>query len=250
MSGTEICAYGDASVDIYDQLIVSETDPACLQFLRRFAGRGARALELGPGTGRVAIPLMSDGVVIDGIEPSDKMIALMRQKERLAGNARRIEIVGSDMSRFDANAEYDLVFVLKHTLYLAPTRDGQQDVLRNVARSLRKGGVFVFEGIVPDPSRYDRGQCVRTSIVRSDAVCIEASIYNPVHQTLSSTEIYFYRGKIYLVPITARYIWPSELDQMASAVGMELKERCATWAGDAFDESSHNNISVYVKTGA
>jgi SAM-dependent methyltransferases len=240
-------AYGDASVEIYDELIVPGTDPHNLELLLRFAGGGGRALELGPGTGRVAVPLASRGISVDGIESSQKMILKLRERERLVGNSRAIEIVGNDMRTFNTPPDYDLVFVLKHTLYLAPTLSDQKDVLRNVARSLKMNGAFVFEGIVPDPSRYEDGQCVRASLVTGDTVCLEASVYNRADQTLSSTEIFFYKGKIYLVPIRARYIWPSELDLIASSVGLELKERYSTWKGDTFSESSYNNISVYVK---
>lgn len=241
MKGYDLNSYGDAASDIYDELM-GEAESTCVDFLARHAP-GGRALELGIGTGRAAIPLAKKGILVDGIESSSRMVEKLTAK----AGAEGIRLVGSDMREFAFREEYDLVFVLLHTLYMAPSIAEQLSVLRSVAESLKIGGRFIFEGIVPDPSRFTDGQCVRTSWVTAKAVSLEASMYNRMDQTISGMRILIADGKITQVPIHARYIWPVELDLMAKSVGLDLELRTSDWYGSEFNEDSKNNISVYVK---
>jgi SAM-dependent methyltransferase len=241
MKGYDLNSYGDAASEIYDELM-GEAEPACADLLARCAN-GGMALELGIGTGRAAIPLLERGVAVDGIESSPLMVHKLVAKDRASG----IRIVGNDMREFAFPCQYDLVFVLLHTLYMAPSLKEQLDVLRSVATSLKPGGRFVFEGIVPQPSRFTDGQCVRTSWVTARAVSLEASMYNSEDQTISGMRILMADGKITQVPIHARYIWPAELDLMANSVGLTLEARFSDWNGAPFGESSNNNISIYIK---
>ena len=62
--------YGDRIAEVYDQLYPT-VDEACVRFLADLVGHG-RALELGIGTGRVAIPLRKAGVDVAGVDASPR----------------------------------------------------------------------------------------------------------------------------------------------------------------------------------
>ena len=78
MSEFSGAAYGDGIADIYDALY-PELDDRAVAVLAELAGTG-RALELGIGTGRVALPLQAAGVHVEGIDVSGAMIAKLREK--------------------------------------------------------------------------------------------------------------------------------------------------------------------------
>src|SRR5215218_8151510 len=67
--------YDESSADMFDPAVV---DPA-VEFLAELAGEGA-ALELGIGTGRIALPLSQRGVRVQGIDLSESMVAKLREK--------------------------------------------------------------------------------------------------------------------------------------------------------------------------
>lgn len=75
----EAAGYGEEHARVYDQIYGSRFAPgAAVQALAAAAGSGS-VLELGVGTGRLAIPLLARGIPVDGIEASPAMIARLRQ---------------------------------------------------------------------------------------------------------------------------------------------------------------------------
>ncbi len=70
--------YGERIAEIYDDLY-ADYDPAAIERLRELA-QGGRALELGIGTGRIALPLQAAGVPVSGVEASPAMVARMGLK--------------------------------------------------------------------------------------------------------------------------------------------------------------------------
>src|SRR6185295_7418648 len=80
MSDYSASTYGDRIADSYDERHSPPATAACIDFLASLAGRGP-ALELGIGTGRVALPLAARGVDVRGIDSSKKMVAKMRAKK-------------------------------------------------------------------------------------------------------------------------------------------------------------------------
>src|SRR4051812_37800202 len=78
----EANTYGDRIAGVYDAWVAPTVDPwtdAAVSFLARLAN-GGTALELGVGTGRVALPLAERGVRVHGIDASEAMIARLREK--------------------------------------------------------------------------------------------------------------------------------------------------------------------------
>lgn len=241
MDNYQASSYGDAVAGIYDS-VFKKIDPDCVNFLTMLA-EGGTALELGVGTGRIAIPLQQSGPKVYGVECSRHMILELRTKS----GGKSIEVIGDDMQSFRSDLRFDLIFVVFHSLYMLETAEAQIECIENVAHHLKPTGSFVFEGFVPDMSRFSSGQCVRTSWVSGDAVSIEASTHSPVDQKVSGVEVIIRENKTHIIPISARYIWPSELDLMARIAGLKLIDRFSTWSREKFDDTSTTNISIYRK---
>jgi SAM-dependent methyltransferase len=235
--------YGERIAAVYDEWY-SDYEEAAVDLLQELAGRG-RALELGIGTGRVALPLCHRGVEVTGIDASAAMIEKLRAK---SGGAD-IEVVQGDFAEFELDARFDLIYVLFNTFYALLTQEEQVRCFQSVAQHLTQEGVFLIEAFVPDLSRFDRGQTVRAVHLSEDVVRLDATRHNLERQQISSQHVVLSEGGVRLYPVKLRYAWPSEFDLMARLAGLKLKQRWGSWDKDKFTADSGKHISVYGMAG-
>ena len=144
MSDYTAATYGDRIADNYDRMV---TGTAPVEALERLAG-GGRALELGIGTGRVALPLAARGVDVHGIEASEAMVAKLRAKP--GGDA--IPVTIGDFADFRVDGTFELVFAVFNTFFMLTSQEQQVQCFTRVAEHLGSGGVFLIEAFVPDSS--------------------------------------------------------------------------------------------------
>ena len=238
-------AYGDAIADVYDELTnvgaYGLATEAAVDVLARLAGEAGTALELGIGTGRVALPLAARGVAVTGIDASARMLARLRAKP---GGADVAVTVG-DMAEVAVPGPFDLVYVVASTLYCLPDQNRQLTCLGNAAGRLRAGGHLVVEAFIPDPSRFERGQRVEARAVTADGVRLDVARHDPATQTVFSQQVAITADGIRLYPVQVRYIWPTELDLMARIAGLTLVRRGGGWSGEAYTAASATHVSVY-----
>ena len=242
MSNYQPDTYGQRIAEIYDDWydVLDEATVPLLAELAHTPPPG-RALELGIGTGRVAIPLQQAGVVVEGIDASEAMVARWRAKP---GGAD-IPVVMGDFADIAVEGEYTLIFALFSTFFGLLTQEDQVRCFRNVARHLSPQGSFVIEAFVPDVARFTAGQAVRTSELSEDAVRLVASQHDPAAQLITSQTVLLTEEGLRLYPVKVRYVWPSELDLMAQLAGLELRHRWSNWRKEPFTSSSTAHISVY-----
>jgi SAM-dependent methyltransferase len=247
MQGYEPFTYGDRIADIYDHVYGNMRPPdEQIDLLAELAGAGP-ALELGIGTGRVALPLAARGVEVHGIDASPKMVAKLREK---AGGAT-IPITIGDFASFELGREFSLVFVGFNTFYGLLTQEEQIACFRAVSEHLTTDGVFLIEAFVPDLARFDRNQRTATDEMTTDSLIVESSIHDPTNQRVDSHQVLLTDGEPpRLFPVSLRYAWPSELDLMARLAGLRLRHRWGDWDRRSFDGSSTKHISVWGRGGA
>ena len=231
--------YGEHIAEIYDERH-SYLDEEGVDLLAELARTG-RALELGVGTGRVAIPLAARGVETHGIDASPAMVARLRDKP----GGERVSVSMGDFADVDVAGEFALVYVVFNTFFALLTQDEQVRCFRNVAARLGAGGVFLIEAFVPDLSLYDKGQAVRASSITTDAVNIQAARLDPVAQTITGQQVIANAKGVHLYPVKLRFAWPSELDLMARLAGLRLRERRGGWLREPFDARSAKHVSIY-----
>ena len=239
MDDYDASTYGERVAEIYDEqhgyMGESEAD-----FLAELA-RGGRALELGVGTGRVALPLAARGLEVHGIDASPSMIERLRAKP----GGERVRIYTGDFADVAAEGEFSLVYVVFNTFFALLSQDEQVRCFQNVARRLTGDGVFLVEAFVPNLSLYVGGQTVRAVNITTDAVNLHAARHDLATQTLVGQQILVDEGGVRLYPIKLRYAWPSELDLMARLAGLRLRERHGGWRREPFMARSEKHVSVY-----
>jgi SAM-dependent methyltransferase len=231
--------YGERIAGVYDDWYAG-CDPACVALLAELA-QGGRALELGIGTGRVAIPLHQAGVAVEGIDASPAMVARLRGKP--GGEA--LSVVIGDFADIAVEGQYALIYVLFNTFFALLTQEDQVRCFCNVARHLSPQGRFVIEAFVPDLSRFSGQQAVRAARLSQGEVHMDVSQHDPVAQRVTSQHVALSEQGIRLYPVTLRYAWPTELDLMARLAGLRLWQRWGDWQRGAFSADSGKHISVY-----
>ena len=222
---------------VADMYLPENLDPA-VDFLARLAG-ARPALELGIGTGRVALTLMARGVRVAGIELSPAMVDQLRTK--LGGDA--IDVTIGDFASTLVDAKFGLVYVVFNTINNLTTQDEQVDCFRNVAAHLEPGGCFVIEVGMPNLQRLPPGETVRPFAVTPTHIGFDE--YDIATQASASHHLYKLGGQWREFSIPFRYVWPAELDLMARIAGMTLRERWADWDRTPFTSESPKHISVW-----
>jgi SAM-dependent methyltransferase len=210
-----------------------------VDFLEPFAAGGA--LELGIGTGRIALPLAARGVHVQGIDLSPDMVTQLRKKP---GGAD-IPVAIGDFATTPVDARFSLVYLVFNTIMNLTSQAAQVGCFRNAAAHLEPGGRFVIEVMVPDLQRLPRGEVFRPFTVRPDRLGIDE--YDVVEQSLVSHHYAIDDGgHVETISMPFRYVWPSELDLMAQLAGMRLEERWTGWRREPFTAESTSHVSVWV----
>ena len=231
--------YGERIAGVYDQWY-SEVDSAAIQTLAELAN-GGRALELGIGTGRVAIPLRKAGVSVQGIDASEAMVARLHAK----AEADQIQVSLGNFADVDVEGQFSLIYVVFNTFYALLTQEEQTRCFQNVARHLGDDGVFVIEAFVPDLTRFTAGQTMRVIRIGDREVQMDVSQHEQDKQLITSQHVVLTEAGTQFFPVKIRYVWPSEMDLMARLGGLQLKYRWSDWTKNEFTATSGKHISVY-----
>jgi SAM-dependent methyltransferase len=232
--------YGERVADVYDEWYDAVDSAAECPLLTELAA-GGRVLELGIGTGRIALPLAAAGIEVHGVESSPAMAKQLHAKP--GGDA--IPVTIGDMADVPVDGDFPLVFVVANTFFMLPTQEAQQRCFRNVAAHLPAGGRFLVQVFVPDTSRIEGGADLTVKDVGLDMVRLDASIFDARAQRTRSTQIRITESGIRLVHARIRFAYPPELDEMARGAGLELESRWGSFARDPFTDDSPIHVSVY-----
>jgi SAM-dependent methyltransferase len=245
MEGYDSSTYGDAFADVYDDWYLGISDvEATIADLLDLASGGS-ILELGVGTGRLAIPLAtagaSAGVRVSGVDSSAAML------EQLARNdqSNLVKTIHGDMTVDLPDGPFLLVFCAYNTFFNL-TGDGEQErCFAEVASRLEPGGRFVIEAFVPDdPPR--RGDDVSIKTLSSDRVVLSVSRHDDATQAAEGQFIEFTEaGGVKLRPWAIRYSTPHTLDEMAERTGLSREFRWESFGRTPFDEHSQRHVTVY-----
>lgn len=228
--------YDESSAEMFDPAVV---DPV-VDFLVEIAA-GGRALELGIGTGRIALPLAQRGVPVHGIDLSKAMVAKLREKP--AGDDIGVTI--GDFATTTVDGSFSLAYLVYNTIMNPTTQAAQVACFRNVAAHLHPGGCFVIEVGVPELQRLPPGDTVRAFHVSETRWGFDE--YNVAMQGLTSHHFEIVDGRVERFSAPYRYVWPSELDLMAELAGMTLRERWGGWKREPFTSDSRKHVSIWEK---
>jgi SAM-dependent methyltransferase len=229
-------SYDDSSVDMFEPDIVGPT----VDVLADLAGSG-RALELGIGTGRVALPLARRGIRTHGIEMSRAMVSRLRAKP--GGDAIGVTIGDFATTRVDGT--FSVAYLVFNTIMNLTSQAAQVACFRNVAAHLEPNGCFVIEVGIPDLRRLPPGQTVVPFHVSPTRWAFD--VYDVATQAMSSNYVEVVDGRGQYTSIPFRFVWPAELDLMAQLAGLQLRERWAGWKREPFTSESRQHVSIWEK---
>jgi SAM-dependent methyltransferase len=235
--GEPVAARYDDSVD--DMLDRAGIDTA-VDFLAELAGSG-RALELGIGTGRVAVPLAQRGVPVSGIDMSKAMVARLHAKP----DGTDIPVTIGDFATARIDGTFSVAYLVFNTISNLTTQAAQVACFRNVAAHLAPGGCFVIEVGIPQLQRLPPGETIRPFHVSENRWGFDE--YDVANQGLISHHLRIVDGRVERNSVPFRYTWPSELDLMALLAGMRLRDRWSGWKQEAFTSESRKHVSVWEK---
>jgi SAM-dependent methyltransferase len=213
-----------------------------VDFLVELAGGGS-ALELGIGTGRIALPLSQRGIRVHGIDLSEEMLARLRAKL----GSEQIGLTVGDFATTGVDGTFSVAYLVFNTIINLTTQDAQVACFENVAAHLAPGGCFVIEVGVPDLQRLPYGETIRPFHVGETHLGFDE--YDVANQGLISHHYRVVDGSLEKRSVPFRYVWPSELDLMARIAGMTLRERWSGWKREPFTgDSTTPYVSVWEKT--
>ena len=228
----------------YDESAAEMFDPAVVEpvvdLLGELAGSG-RALELGIGTGRIALPLAQRGVPVHGIEMSKAMVARLRAKP----GGEDIGVTIGDFATTTVDGTFSVAYLVFNTIMNLTTQSGQVACFRNVAAHLEPGGCFVIEVGVPGLQRLPPGETIRAFHVSENRWGFDE--FDVAIQGLTSHHFEIIDGRAERFSTPFRYAWPSELDLMAQLAAMRLRERWSGWKREPFTSDSRKHVSVWEK---
>ena len=239
MEGYDDRSYGDGFADVYDDWYADVTDvDATVARMLSLAGPDGRVLELGVGTGRLAVPMADAGLRVVGVDSSGAML------ERLAehDSTGAVTAILGDMVDDLPDGPFDAALVAYNTIFNLLDGTTQQRCFEEVASRLRPGGAFVVEAFVPDAERRARltsDVAVRTLAV--DHVVLSVSVDDPDNQRAEGQFVQFSEaGGVRLRPWSIRWATPAQLDEMAAHCGLTLVERWGDMSGDDFDDEARS----------
>jgi SAM-dependent methyltransferase len=237
--GEDVAARYD---DPRDEMFAAEAIEPVVDVLVDLAGSG-RALELGIGTGRIAVPLAARGVPVHGIELSRAMVERLRAKP----GGRDIPVAIGDFATTKVDGSFSLVYLVFNTIMNLTTQAAQVACFQNAAAHLEAGGHFAIEVAVPDLQRLPPGETIHPFHVSETRWGFDE--YDVASQAMTSHHLEIVDGSAVQQSIPFRYVWPAELDLMARLAGMELRERWSDWRRAPFTSESRAHISAWQKAG-
>ena len=216
----------------YDEGTAGMPAEPVVDFLAALAGDGA-ALELGIGTGRIALPLAGRGVPVHGIDLSPEMVAKLREKP----GAGAIDVTIGDFATTRVEGTFAVVYLVFNTIGNLTTQEAQVACFENAAAHLAPGGCFVIEVGVGG------GSPLEVFHLGDSHVGIDE--YEAATQRLVSHHFTLVDDRWERNSIPFRSVSPGELDLMARLAGMRLRERWSDWTRERFTSASTKHVSVW-----
>ena len=233
-------AYGEAIADVYDDWYAAVSDvEGTVAAIAGLAG-GGPVLELGIGTGRLALPLVAAGVEVHGIDASPAMVERLRAKPGGVAVPVTLGDFGADLP----TGPFSVVFAAFNTLLNLTAPGAVERCLALVADVLTRDGALVVEAFVPADDAVASGIDVRH--VGADEVLLSVFKRDPGATTVTGSLVSLTAsGGVRLRPWAIRPLGPGDLDALARDVGLVVDRRHSGWRGEPFTDEADRHVTVY-----
>jgi SAM-dependent methyltransferase len=228
--------------DVYDEWYSMLDTTGAVDFIESRAN-GGPVLDVGTGTGRLAVPLAERGTAVLAVDRSPAMIAALQAKVSSADSELPLAIAHEDFSDFTSSERFSVVVFGFNSLCEAHTQGAQLEWLTKARKALRPDGYVVIDSWVP--SHFPPSGAVEVAKFDENQVVLKVSFHDPGSQLLSSAYLELVPNKGRVFPMQSRYFYLSELDMMARVAGLQFVGRYSTWRGHRFVPGREWAISVY-----
>ncbi len=217
---------------------------------------GGPVLELGVGTGRVALAIAKAGIGVVGIEPMEPMLEQARQRVgRLPRSARdRIELRQGDLMRLRLRRKFPLVIAPFNVWMHLYTREEIERGFATVRHHLGPGGRFAFDVLLPDPvslarvpaKQYRGGEVPHPR----DGVRYRYSEYFSYdHATQIETVVMDFEHPVkkdqsFCTPLTQRQFFPAELEALLHYNGFEVESHTSDFDGGPITAATESQVII------
>ena len=232
--------YGDAFADVYDDWYQQVTDVEGTVALISHLSEGGEVLELGVGTGRLALPIASKGIPTTGVDSSSEMLSRLKARD----TSKVVKIHLADMAKWLPVGPFKIIFCAYNTFFNLVNSAEQEQCLQLVRDRLTPDGLFLVEAFVP--SNYS---LLPTRGVESrhlaNATVLNITIREKVSGIVRGQSVELGESGAVLRPWKILIKTPDELDQIAAHQNLKLVERWQDWQQSAFTSTSDHHVSVY-----
>jgi SAM-dependent methyltransferase len=225
-------------------------------YVREAERSGGPVLELGVGTGRIAIAIASAEVDLVGVDISAGMLARARERieKRPLRVRERIELHEGDMRSFELGRRFPLVIAPFNVMQHLYEDEDVRGTLSSVRRHLKSGGVFAFDVLMPDPRALARDPArfykCRTTIHPKDGKrydYAEAFDYDHARQIQTVTMRFTDPDdaeRVFFSRLSQRQIFPRELRTLLETSGFEILSHDGGYDGEPLDETSLSQVVI------
>jgi SAM-dependent methyltransferase len=237
-------------------------DSGDLELYQALAARaGGPILELGVGSGRLAVPLAAAGWPVTGVDLDPAMLARARIRAAAAGSdvAGRLELVEGDARGLRLPGRYRFAFVALNSLLLFGDRIGQAAAIQTLADHLEPGGIGVVDVWLPDAddlARYDGRMLLEYTRVDPESgrtvVKTGAALHDAASQSIKLTSIYEEGGQgepavRWLRSDRIRLVGADELRAAAEAAGLVVEVVAGGYDLEPLGPGSERAVLVAVR---
>ncbi|MEU4474598.1 class I SAM-dependent methyltransferase [Micromonospora sp. NPDC023888] len=236
--------YDEKLAGVYDQMypIQPDTD-AAVDFLVDLCPPEGTVLELGVGTGRVAIPLSRRGLKVFGIDASEAMLDELRRRDPDGAVVAEL----GDYMEVGTGRQHDLITMLLNTFYTAVTKEQQVGVLKLVREQLTPGGRFVVEAFDPADFHAMRDPHTSVRLLGDESVMLDNLVVDRSQQIMLGSHTILDGGRPHTTRHVVRYVFPAELDLLGELAGLRRVDRFGHWDRSPYHAGSSRYISVFVR---
>ena len=239
--------YGRSFADVYDRWYDDGSEHDTVAVVLAETAAASTVLELGLGTGRLALPIAAAGRTVTGLDASPEMLDAFAAKPE----APSVTAVLGDAGDPAAYPEgpFDLVLAAFNLLFNLTAPDAQQRCIDAAANCLSDGGVLVLDAFVPRTLEHRELDLVTRSVGPEEVVLI-ATDADPENGLVQGNHIELRDGSVRLRPWSIRVATPAAVDTMALRAGLRLRDRYEDYRRTPFIEGhSTHHVSVYSRSG-
>jgi SAM-dependent methyltransferase len=208
----------DTIADLYDPWSASVVEDVAF-YLEEARRSGGPVVELGVGTGRIAVPIAADGLRVIGVDSSRGMLEVCAHRAALAGVD--VDLRVGDLREPPVEERVPLVICPFRSLLHMHTDDDRRRVLTAAHELLLPGGRFVFDVFTPDAQDIEH---THDRWLEREPGIFEHAVWDQEARTLTLSV----RGRKGETTMVLAWLAPDEWGALLEGAGFEI-ESCYGW---------------------